>query len=122
MPLCWSTSNALEYIEWRTKYKKKTGKTAGRSTAIMELKLFAMIMREAVRLGHAGAKLGGTFRGNRFSDCAGGDFNMPIRKAAWRNQQNYLGRWRSDRKQAFCRVSQEECLSALIFSHRDGFA
>lgn len=47
--------NALEYIDWRTTYKKKTGKTAGRNTAIMELKLLAMIMGEAVRLGHADA-------------------------------------------------------------------
>jgi hypothetical protein len=45
--------NALEYIEWRTNYKKKTGKTVGRNTAIMELKLLAMIMGEAVRLGNA---------------------------------------------------------------------
>jgi hypothetical protein len=47
--------NALEYIEWRTHYKKKTGKTVGRNTAIFELKTFAMIMGEAVRLGHADA-------------------------------------------------------------------
>ena len=47
--------NALEYIDWRTAYKKKTGKTVGRNTAIMELKLLAMIMGEAVRLGHADA-------------------------------------------------------------------
>ena len=47
--------NALEYIDWRTNYKKKTGKRAGRNTAIMELKLLAMIMGEAVRLGHADA-------------------------------------------------------------------
>src|SRR5579871_5570776 len=47
--------NALEYITWRTTYKKKTGKTAGRNTAIMELKLLAMMMGEAVRLGHADA-------------------------------------------------------------------
>jgi integrase len=47
--------NALEYIEWRTNYKKKTGKRAGRNTAIMELKLLAMLMGEAVRLGHADA-------------------------------------------------------------------
>ena len=47
--------NALEYLDWRTNYKKKTGKTAGRNTAIMELKLLAMIMGEAVRLGHADA-------------------------------------------------------------------
>lgn len=47
--------NALEYIDWRTSYKKKTGKMVGRNTAIMELKLLAMIMGEAVRLGHADA-------------------------------------------------------------------
>lgn len=47
--------NALEYLEWRTGYKKRTGKTVGRNTAIMELKLLAMIMGEAVRLGHAEA-------------------------------------------------------------------
>jgi integrase len=47
--------NALEYIDWRTTYKKKTGKTAGKNTAIFELKTFAMIMGEAVRLGHTEA-------------------------------------------------------------------
>lgn len=47
--------NALQYIDWRTAHKKSTGKTAGRNTAIMELKLLAMIMGEAVRLGHATA-------------------------------------------------------------------
>jgi integrase len=47
--------NALQYVEWRTKFKKKSGKTVGRNTAIMELKLLAMIMGEAVRLQHADA-------------------------------------------------------------------
>jgi len=47
--------NALEYIDWRTGFKKKSGKMVGRTTAIMELKLFAMLMGEAVRLGHANA-------------------------------------------------------------------
>ena len=46
---------ALDYIDWRTGYKKKSGKTVGRNTAIMELKLLAMLMGEAVRLGHADA-------------------------------------------------------------------
>jgi site-specific recombinase XerD len=46
---------ALEYLDWRTTYKKKSGKSVSRNTAIMELKLFAMIMGEAVRLGHADA-------------------------------------------------------------------
>jgi integrase len=44
---------ALEYLDWRTGFRKKTGKTAGHNTAIMELKLLAMIMGEALRLGHA---------------------------------------------------------------------
>ena len=48
-------SKQPQYIEWRTNYKKKTGKTVGRDTAIMELKLLAMIMGEAVRLSHADA-------------------------------------------------------------------
>ena len=47
--------NALEYVDWRTTYKKKSGKTVGRNTAIFELKTFAMFMGEAVRLGHADA-------------------------------------------------------------------
>ena len=47
--------NALEYVDWRTSFKKKTGKSVGRNTAIMELKLLAMIMGEAVRLGHSDA-------------------------------------------------------------------
>ena len=46
---------ALGYIDWRTTFKKKSGKIAGRNTAVMELKLLAMIMGEAVRLGHAEA-------------------------------------------------------------------
>jgi integrase len=48
-------ANAIEYIDWRTGYKKKTGKTVGRNTAILELKILAMVMGEAVRLGHADA-------------------------------------------------------------------
>jgi integrase len=54
-PRAISYRNALEYIEWRTNYKKKTGKTVGRNTAIFELKTFAMILGEAVRLGHTDA-------------------------------------------------------------------
>ena len=47
--------NAIEYIEWRTKQKKRSGKKAKRNTAVMELKILSMIMGEAVRLGHADA-------------------------------------------------------------------
>jgi integrase len=45
--------NAVEYVDWRTAYKKKTGKTVGRNTAILELRIFSIIMSEALRLGHA---------------------------------------------------------------------
>ena len=45
----------MEYVDWRTSYKKKTGKTVGRNTAILELKILAMVMGEGVRLGHADA-------------------------------------------------------------------
>jgi integrase len=45
----------IEYLDWRTGFKKKSGKRVGRNTAIMELKLLAMIMGEAVRLGHCEA-------------------------------------------------------------------
>ena len=47
--------NALEYIDWRMSFKKTSGKRVGRNTAIMELKVLAMIMGEAVRLGYADA-------------------------------------------------------------------
>ena len=47
--------NAIDYVEWRITYKKRTGKTAGRNTALLELKTLAMIIGEAVRLGHADA-------------------------------------------------------------------
>lgn len=45
----------VEYVDWRTTFKKRTGKTVGRNTAIFELKLLSLIMGEAVRLGHAEA-------------------------------------------------------------------
>jgi integrase len=47
--------NAIEYIDWRIAYKKRTGKTVGRNTAILELKTLAMILGEAVRMGFADA-------------------------------------------------------------------
>lgn len=47
--------NALDYIDWRTSFKKRSGRTVGRNTAVMELKLLAMILGEAVRLGYAEA-------------------------------------------------------------------
>lgn len=46
---------AIEYLDWRTTFKKRTGKIVGRNTAILEIKLLSLVMGEAVRLGHADA-------------------------------------------------------------------
>jgi integrase len=43
------------YLDWRVNAKKKTGKKAGRNTAIFELKLLSQIMDEAVRMEEADA-------------------------------------------------------------------
>lgn len=40
--------HAAEYLQWRVGRKKKTGKTAGRNTAIQEVKFLSMVMSEAV--------------------------------------------------------------------------
>jgi hypothetical protein len=42
-------------VDWRTTFKKRTGKVVGRNTAILELKMLSLIMGEAVRLGHVDA-------------------------------------------------------------------
>lgn len=41
--------HAQKYVDWRTKWKKRTGKSVGRNTAIYEVKFFAQIMEEATR-------------------------------------------------------------------------
>jgi integrase len=45
----------VEYVDWRTKFKKRTGKIASKNTAILELKLLSLVLGEAVRLGYADA-------------------------------------------------------------------
>jgi integrase len=45
----------VEYVDWRTTFKKRTGKVVGRNTAILEMKILSLLMGEAVRLGHADA-------------------------------------------------------------------
>jgi hypothetical protein len=45
----------VEYLDWRTTFKKRTGKIVGRNTAIFELKTLSLVMGEAVRLGHTEA-------------------------------------------------------------------
>jgi integrase len=43
---------ALDYFEWRTSYVKKTGKTVCKNTALLEVKIMALVMSEAVKLGY----------------------------------------------------------------------
>jgi integrase len=45
----------VEYLDWRTAFKKRTGSVVGRNTAILELKTLSLVMAEAVRLGYAEA-------------------------------------------------------------------
>ena len=45
----------IGYLDWRTTFKKRTGKIVGRNTAIFELKTLSLVMGEAVRMGHADA-------------------------------------------------------------------
>ena len=50
-----SYKKGISYLDWRVKTKKKSGKSAGRNTAIFELKLLSQIMDEAVRMEEADA-------------------------------------------------------------------
>jgi site-specific recombinase XerD len=43
--------DALGYLEWRTSFKKKRGKSVQKNTALNDMKTFRIIMRQAVRLG-----------------------------------------------------------------------
>jgi len=43
-------AHGQEYVDWRTAYKKKSGRSVCKNTAIMEVKLFSQIMQQAVRL------------------------------------------------------------------------
>lgn len=45
----------VDYIDWRTTFKKRTGKIVGRNTAIFEIKTLSLVLDEAVRLGHSDA-------------------------------------------------------------------
>ena len=46
---------ALDYLEWRTGYVKKTGKSVGKNTSLMEVKVLSLVMQEAVRLEYINA-------------------------------------------------------------------
>jgi len=43
-------SNARELLEWRKNYRKRTGKSVSHNTALQNVKLFSLIMAEAVRM------------------------------------------------------------------------
>ena len=45
--------DALGFLEWRTTYKKRKGKTVKLNTALNDIKVLRIIMRQAVRLGYA---------------------------------------------------------------------
>lgn len=44
-------TDAQDYVDWRTTWKKKSGKTVCRNTAILESKLFSQIVQAAVQRG-----------------------------------------------------------------------
>lgn len=43
---------ALDYIEWRTSYKKKTGRVVSKNTALLEVKILSLVLQECVKLGY----------------------------------------------------------------------
>ncbi len=45
--------DALGFLEWRTTYKKRRGKTVKLNTALNDIKVLRIVMRQAVRLGYA---------------------------------------------------------------------
>lgn len=50
-PLSVKFTDGQGYVDWRTGYLKRTGKQVCRNTAIMETKLFSLLMNRAARLG-----------------------------------------------------------------------
>lgn len=53
LPSALSYNHAIRYVPWRTGQKRHCGKLISRNTAITELKLMGLIMREAIRRGFA---------------------------------------------------------------------
>ena len=45
--------DAIGFLEWRTMYKKRRGKTVKLNTALNDIKVLRIVMRQAVRLGYA---------------------------------------------------------------------
>ncbi len=45
--------DALGYLKWRTEYRKRGGRTVKLNTALNDMKVLRIIMRQAVRLGYA---------------------------------------------------------------------
>jgi integrase len=55
-PVQLTRAHCFDYLTWRAEHKATQGKyRAGRNTALLELKLLGMIMKEAVHRGHAPA-------------------------------------------------------------------
>lgn len=53
MPCDFTYQDALGYLKWRTSYKKRRGRTVGINTALNDMKVMRIVMRQAVRLGYA---------------------------------------------------------------------
>ena len=48
-------NDALGYLQWRTSYRKRGGRTVKLNTALNDMKVLRIVMRQAVRLGFAKA-------------------------------------------------------------------
>lgn len=55
VPAALDYNTVLAYIDWRTGQKRHSGKCVSRNTAITEIKVLGVIMREAMRRGFASA-------------------------------------------------------------------
>jgi integrase len=53
LPAALTYQHVIGYVAWRTTIKRTCGKLISRNTAVLELKFFGLVMREAVRRGFA---------------------------------------------------------------------
>ena len=52
MPKDMTYQDAIDYVKWRTSYKKRGGRTVKHNTALNDMKVFRIIMGQAIRLGY----------------------------------------------------------------------
>lgn len=53
MPSGFTYQDALGYLQWRVAYKKRRGRSVKLNTALNDMKVMRLVMRQAVRLGYA---------------------------------------------------------------------